>query len=470
MTIDKRDILRPGEDYLTPTYGRSYFTEDLEAGILPESEMPARAVRQIISDDLQLDGNPVLNLASFVTTWMEDEAHELMSQTINKNFVDEDEYPQTARIHQRVMKMMAQLFNAPEGADPFGVATVGSSEAIMLGLLAHKWAWRDRRKKQGLPYDKPNIVFGRDVHTCWEKFTKYFDVEWRAIDLQPGKYVISLDDVKDKIDENTIAVGCVLGTTFTGQSDPIQEINDYLVELKKETDGNIDIPIHVDAASGGFVYPFINPHVEWDFRLEQVLSINTSNHKFGLVYPGMGTIMFRDKSCVPEELIFDINYLGGNMPNYSLNFSRPSAYVISQYYNFLRLGKEGYRKVHTACYETAAYLAGEVQKMGPFEVIYGGEMDGGIPALCWRMKAGVDPGFSLYDLADRLRTRGWQVPAYSLPADCQDLVIQRILVRHGVSRDLGSLLIDDMRRAIDYFKQHPVHTPMTAEEASVFHH
>lgn len=158
------------------------------------------------------------------------------------------------------------------------------------------------------------------------------------------------------------------------------------------------------------------------------------------------------------------------MRDIGLNFSRPGGQIMCQYYNFLRLGREGYRKIHTACYDTAKYIAREIENLGSFEIIYDGDMDSGIPALCWKIKDSMDPGFSLYDLADRLRSRDWQVPAYCLPANAQDLSIQRILVRHGASRDLGSLLVDDMQRAIDYFKQHPVQIPMTADESSGFHH
>jgi glutamate decarboxylase len=226
----------------------------------------------------------------------------------------------------------------------------------------------------------------------------------------------------------------------------------------------------VDGASGGFLAPFCAPELAWDFRIPRVKSINSSGHKFGLSPLGVGWIIWREASDLPEDLVFWVNYLGGNMRDIALNFSRPGGQIICQYYNFLRLGKEGYRKIHTACYETAQYLAREIEKLGPFEVIYGGQMNAGIPALCWKMKQGASPGFSLYDLADRLRSRGWHVPAYSLPANVKDLVIQRILVRHGVSRDLGSLLLDDMKRAIEYFQRHPVQTQMTAREASGFHH
>jgi len=245
-------------------------------------------------------------------------------------------------------------------------------------------------------------------------------------------------------------------------------VADALDKLEKEK--GLDIRMHVDGASGGFLAPFCAPDLEWDFRIPRVKSINTSGHKFGLSPLGVGWVIWRDIKDLPEELVFWVNYLGGNMRDIGLNFSRPGGQVICQYYNFLRLGREGYRRIHKACYETAQYLSAEIAKLGPFEMMYNGEEEGGIPALCWKLKEGVDPGFSLYDFADRLRTRGWQVPAYALPANCQDLPIQRILVRHGVSRDLGSLLIGDMKAAMAYFKDHPVSKKITPAEASGFHH
>jgi len=259
-----------------------------------------------------------------------------------------------------------------------------------------------------------------------------------------------------------------LGVTFTGQFEPVQAVSAALDAYQKET--GLDIPIHVDAASGGFLAPFCAPDLVWDFRLPRVKSINASGHKFGLAPLGVGWVIWRDRQDLPDELIFRVNYLGGEMSDIALNFSRPGGQVVSQYYNFLRLGKEGYRKVHAACYETARYIAVEIEKLGLFEVLYGGDMGSGIPAVCWALKPGVNPGFNLYDLADRLRNRGWQVPAYSLPANCQELVVQRILVRHGVTRDLCSLLVEDVKRALEYFGQRPVQMPLTAAEASGFHH
>ncbi|MGZ7164410.1 MAG: glutamate decarboxylase, partial [Halobacteriota archaeon] len=327
----------------TTSYGQRYFCEPVPKYVMPEEGMPARAAYQLIHDELNLDGNPTLNLASFVTTWMEPEVNQLIAESLDKNYVDNDEYPQTTIIQERVVNMLARLFQVPEDCESIGTATIGSSEAIMLGLLAHKWSWRNRRRAEGKPCDNPNIVMGADVHTVWEKFARYFDVELKLIPLQEETYTINADEVAAEIDDNTICVGAVVGTTFTGQMDPVKEINDLLVEIKQ--DKGWDIPLHVDGASGGFVVPFVRPDLEWDFRLEQVKSINVSGHKYGLVYPGIGWLVMRDKADLPDELVFRVNYLGGEMTNYSLNFSKGSSMILAQYYNFIRLGKSGYTDI-----------------------------------------------------------------------------------------------------------------------------
>jgi glutamate decarboxylase len=363
--------------------------------------------------------------------------------------------------------MLADLWNSPAAANTVGCSTTGSSEAAMLGGMAMKRAWEAKRKAAGKPIDKPNLVTG-PVQICWHKFTRYWDIEHREIPMDRDRLIMTPEEVLSRVDENTIGVVPTLGVTYTCQYEPVKAVAQALDKLEK--DKGLDIRMHIDGASGGFLAPFCAPDLEWDFRIPRVKSINASGHKFGLSPLGVGWVIWREEKDLPEELVFWVNYLGGNMRDIALNFSRPGGQIICQYYNFLRLGREGYRKIHTACYDTAKYLSAEIGKLGPFEILYDGDMGKGIPALCWKMKDGVDPGFSLYDLADRLRNRGWQVPAYSLPANVQDLSIQRILVRHGVSRDLGTLLLRDMQAAIDYFKKHPVSTAMTAKEASGFHH
>ncbi|WP_116131005.1 glutamate decarboxylase [Tropicimonas sp. IMCC34043] len=447
-----------------------YGANDLSTA-LPKAEFPAaehdpRRVLAAVRDELMLDGNSRQNLATFCQTWEEPEIHQLMDACIDKNMVDKDEYPQTAEIEARCVRMLADLWNAPGGAAT-GTSTVGSSEAAMLGGLAMKRRWEARQKAAGKPTDKPNLITG-PVQICWHKFTRYWDIEHREIPMENGRLLMTPEEVLKLCDENTIGVVPTLGVTFTGEYEPVKAVSDALDKYQAET--GIDIPIHVDGASGGFLAPFCAPGLEWDFRLPRVRSINASGHKFGLAPLGCGWVMWRQEADLPDSMVFWVNYLGGNMRDIALNFSRPGGQIVCQYYNFLRLGREGYRKVHTACYNSANYLAAEIAAMGPFEIVFDGAMARGIPAVSWKLKDGTDPGFTLFDLADRLRVRGWQVPAYTLPANCQDQAIQRILVRNGVSHDLCALLIEDMTAAIAHFDAHPIQTPLTSEEASGFHH
>jgi glutamate decarboxylase len=423
----------------TTTYGRRYFDESVPKFVMPEQGMPARAAYQLIHDELNLDGNPSLNLASFVTTWMEPEVDQLIAESLDKNYVDNDEYPQTTIIQERVVNMLARLFNAPDDCESIGTATIGSSEAIMLGVLAHKWSWRKRRQAEGKSWDHPNIVMGADVHTVWEKFARFFDVELRLIPLQEDTYIVSAEEVAKEIDENTICVAAVLGTTFTGQMDPIKEINDLLVDIKK-TKG-WDIPLHVDGASGGFVAPFVHPDLEWDFRLEQVKSINVSGHKYGLVYPGIGWLVMRDKTDLPDELVFKVNYLGGEMTNYSLNFSKGSSTILAQYYNFIRLGKSGYADIMQNMMNNSRYLAEKLHETGKFEII---NKQRTLPLVAIRLK---DAPFTVFQLSAQLRQKGWIVPAYYLPENAQDVAVMRMVIKENFSRDMVELLFGDIMEA-----------------------
>ena len=441
MLSEKKDIgkLKKSEkehSNNTTAYGSRYFDKSIPKYELPNEGMPADAAYQLIHDELNLDGNPALNLASFVTTWMEPQADKLIMESIDKNFVDNDEYPQTEKIQERSVNMLARLFNAPEECISMGTATIGSSEAIMLGLLAHKWTWRERRKAEGKDSDKPNIVMGADVHTVWEKFARYFDVELKLIPLQEDLYTITADDVAEEIDENTIAVGAVIGTTFTGQMDPIKDINDVLIKIRD--DKGWDIPIHVDGASGGFIAPFLHPNLLWDFRLEQVKSINVSGHKYGLVYPGVGWLIFKDKVDIPDDLVFNINYLGGNMANYSLNFSKGSSTIIAQYYNFIRLGFDGYRDIMDIMSENAKYLANELLKTGKFEVI---NKNVTFPLVTVKLK---DADFTVFQLSEKLREKGWIIPAYTLPKNAEDIAVLRMVIKENFGRDMVECLIADI--------------------------
>jgi glutamate decarboxylase len=449
-----------------------YASADLSV-IMPRFKMPPRQhdprhAFNVLRDELMLDGNSRQNLATFCTTWVEPEVQELMQICIDKNMIDKDEYPQSAEIESRCVHILADLWNSPDAANTAGCSTTGSSEAAMLGGMAMKWRWREKMKAAGKRADKPNMVTG-PVQICWHKFARYWDVELREIPMEHNRLLMTPEEVLKRCDENTIGVVPTLGVTFSCAYEPVKAVAAALDGLQAKK--GLDIPIHVDGASGGFLAPFCAPELEWDFRLPRVKSINTSGHKFGLAPLGCGWVVWREAKDLPDDLILNVNYLGGNMPTFALNFSRPGGQIICQYYNFLRLGMEGYRKIQTACYDTARYIADEIGKLPPFEIIYGSDPKTGIPALAWKIKDGHNTGgYTLYDLADRLRSRGWQVPAYSLPANCQDIVIQRVLVRHGVSKDLGALLVDDIRRCLEYFRSHPLTTPLTSSEATGFHH
>ncbi len=455
-------------EVLDDVYASSELRGSLPKYDFPQKEQSPRHILAAVRDELMLDGNSRQNLATFCQTWLEDEVRELMDLSIDKNMIDKDEYPQTAEIEARCVRMLADLWNSPSPRTTLGCSTTGSSEAAMLGGLAMKWRWRKKQAAAGKPTDKPNLICG-PVQICWHKFARYFDVELREIPLEGERLIMNAEEVLKRVDENTIGVVPTLGVTFTCQYEPVKEVSDALDRLQQET--GLDIPIHVDGASGGFLAPFCAPDVEWDFRLPRVKSINASGHKFGLAPLGVGWAVWREATDLPAELIFDVNYLGGNMPTFALNFSRPGGQIVAQYYNFLRLGREGYAKIQGACYDAAEYLATEISKIGPFEMLFSGDRQAGIPALAWKLKDNeAIGGYTLYDLADRLRSRGWQVPAYSMPAHREDLVIQRILVRHGVTHDLASLLLADMKWAISYFEKHPVSAPLTESEASGFNH
>ncbi|MDD1775560.1 MAG: glutamate decarboxylase [Methanobacterium sp.] len=446
MLSDKLDVkkLKKSEkehNITTTAYGSRYFKRSIPKFEMPNEGMPSQAAYQLIHDELDLDGNPSLNLASFVTTWMEPEADKLIMESVDKNYVDNDEYPQTQKIQERVVNMLARLFNAPEECLSMGTATIGSSEAIMLGLLAHKWSWRERRKSEGKSIEQPNIVMGADVHTVWEKFARYFDVELKLIPLSDEIYTITAEDVAEEINENTIAVGAVIGTTFTGQMDPIKEINQLLLEIKEQK--GWDIPIHVDGASGGFISPFLYPDLLWDFRLEQVRSINTSGHKYGLVYPGVGWLIFKDKNDIPEDLVFNINYLGGNMSNYSLNFSKASNTIIAQYYNFIRLGFSGYRDIMENMRDNAKYLAKQLTDSGNFEII---NKDLQFPLVTVKL---THDKYTVFQLSDKLREKGWIVPAYTLPENAQDIAVLRMVVKENFGRDMIENFLTDISKSCE---------------------
>lgn len=447
-------------------YTGTQTTKDLARLKVPEEGMPADVAYNLIEDSLLLDGEERQNLATFCQTWSDEQVHKIMDKCLGKNMIDKDEYPATAELENRCVHMLADLWNSPEAAKTAGCSTTGSSEAAMLGGLALKFRWRAKRKAEGKPFDKPNIVTG-PVQVCWLKFARYFDVEIREIPIEATRLGLDASVIEKYVDENTIGVVPTFGVTYTCHYEPVAEICAELDRIEKEK--GWDIPVHVDGASGAFIAPFVAPDIVWDFRLPRVMSINSSGHKFGLAPLGVGWVIWRDFDALPEDLIFWVNYLGGNMPTFALNFSRPGGQIVAQYYLLNHLGKDGYRKVMENLYHCAKHIGEEMVKMGDFELFYDADPHKGIPAISWRLTK-KDAGYSLYDLSDRLRMRGWQVAAYSMPANIEDVVIMRLVLRHGFSEELADLLLDDVRRALDYFKKHPVSVVQTADEANSFDH
>jgi glutamate decarboxylase len=445
---------------LFPAYAGRLSGGPIPKNRMPEAESAPDAVYRLIHDELLLDGSSRLNLATFVTTWMEPQAQVLMAEAFDKNMIDKDEYPQTAEIERRCVNIVANLFHAPADGDAIGVSTIGSSEAVMLGGLAMKWRWRRRRAAAGLSTDRPNLVMGSNVQVVWEKFCRYWDVEPRYVPVTRDRFIVAPDDVMARVDENTIGVIPILGTTYTGEFEPIKEIHDRVVAWNAEH--GTDIPIHVDAASGGFVAPFLHPELEWDFRLPQVKSINVSGHKYGLTYPGIGFVVWRSADDLPEDLIFHVNYLGGDMPTFTLNFSRPGNQIVGQYYNFVRLGRDGYRRIMERLRDVAHRQSDRIAAMESFEVVSDGT---DIPVLAFRTAAGAP--FTVFHVSDELRKGGWQVPAYTMPADATDVAVLRVVVREGFSFDLADMLLDALDKAVRHLTEYP---PDGYEPASGFSH
>jgi glutamate decarboxylase len=439
-------------DGVRPMYARHSLLGPTPRHAIPDQSMSPSTAYNLIHDELILDGSSRFNLATFCSTWMEPEAHRLMSETFDKNMIDKDEYPQTAELEMRCVNMLAQLWNAPDPEKTIGSSTIGSSEACMLGGLALKWAWRNKMRKPGKLADgqveRPNLVMGTNTQVCWHKFARYWDVEAREVPLEGGEVVTDPERAAAACDENTIGVVSVLGSTFTGHYENVLALSNALDRIQEKT--GLDIPIHVDGASGGFVAPFLQPDLMWDFRLPRVKSINTSGHKYGLVYPGVGWIVWRELADLDPGLIFNVDYLGGAMPTLAINFSRPASQIVAQYYNLIRLGRSGYREVHEACQEVAVHLAAQIAALGPFRILSEGR---DLPVVAWTL---AEPQhWSLYDLSDRLRDRGWQVPSYRMPANRQQMVIQRAVIRNGFTHDLAGMLVRDIRRHLDWFASQP---------------
>lgn len=448
-TGDERDIP------VNPVYTRE--PTEIPRFTLPADGVDPEVAYQVVHDELMLDGNARLNLATFVTTWAEPQARRLMAESLDKNMIDKDEYPRTADLEQRCVRMLAALWHAADPATAPGCSTTGSSEACMLAGLALKRRWRHAGRGTG----QPNLVMGVNVQVCWEKFANFFDVEARLVPMEGDRLHLGAAEAAARCDENTIGVVAVLGSTFDGSYEPVAEICAALDDLAAR--GGPDVPVHVDGASGAMIAPFCDPELEWDFRLPRVASINTSGHKYGLVYPGVGWALWRDAAALPEDLVFRVNYLGGDMPTFALNFSRPGGQVIAQYYNFLRLGAEGYRRVQQACRDVATSLAARIAELGPFRLLTDGSE---LPVFAFTLTPGGP--FSVFDVSAALREEGWLVPAYTFPAHREDIAALRIVVRNGFSHDLADLLLDDLRRVLPRLAAQPA--PVRGVETSSFAH
>ncbi|MEZ7157338.1 glutamate decarboxylase [Streptomyces sp. MAD19A] len=432
---------------------------------LPDGPMAPSTAYQLVHDELMLDGNARLNLATFVTTWMEPEAGVLMMECRDKNMIDKDEYPRTAELERRCVAMLADLWHAPDPSKAVGCSTTGSSEACMLAGLAMKRRWALRNAGRYPSREaRPNLVMGINVQVCWDKFCTFFEVEPRQVPMEGDRFHLDPAAAAELCDENTIGVVGILGSTFDGSYEPVAELCAALDDLQERT--GLDVPVHVDGASGAMVAPFLDEDLVWDFRLDRVASVNTSGHKYGLVYPGVGWVLWRDAAALPEELVFRVNYLGGDMPTFALNFSRPGAQVVAQYYSFLRLGRDGYRAVQQAARDVATGLSARIEALGDFRLLTRGDE---LPVFAFTTAPDVT-GFDVFDVARRLRETGWLVPAYTFPANRQDLAVLRVVCRNGFSEDLADLFAEDLTRLLPDLRSqsHPLTRDRNA--ATGFHH
>jgi len=433
---------------LSHTQAETYFTKPAPSRKMPEQRIEASSAYKVLQSEMLLDGEPNKNLATFVTTYMEDEARQVITENLHRNYIDHAEYPRTAEISKRCVRMIHDLFNGPGDPETPGTATVGSSEAVMLGGLAMKWRWKEQRKKDGKSDAAPNLVYGGDVHVVWDKFCRYFDVEPRKVDIPVGKTTVGPDELGPQIDENTIGVVGVVGTTFTGECDDVEGLDKLLGDLKSEK--GLDIPMHIDAASGGFVFPFSHPDFKWDFRLESVKSINTSGHKFGLVYPGVGWLIMRDDEQIPEGIVFYEDYLGEKDATFTLNFSGSASFVLAQYYMLIREGREGYTSLVRAMNMNRDALRDRLERIDALEVL--GSDRPMLPLLI--AKVNVDEAFTGSELVgDLTRRNGWLVPAYKMPPKNEEQQILRMLIKANQTREMVEALGDDFEASVSFLRE-----------------
>ncbi len=448
----------------TPVYASSTMLNESPSQTIPQNSTSEEIAYRLVKDETYSQTQPKLNLATFVTTYMDEYATKLMNDAININYIDETEYPRIAVMSAKCINMVANLWNTQEKEEwKCGALAIGSSEACMLGGVAAWIRWREKRQQEGKPFDKPNFVMSSAFQVVWEKFAQLWQIELRVVPITAKNITLNVDEAIKLCDENTVCVVPIMGVTWTGLNDDVKALNDALEIYNTKT--GYDIPIHIDAASGGYILPFIKPELEWDFRLKWVISISTSGHKFGLVYPGLGWIVWRDKKYLPASMSFSVNYLGANITQVGINFSRPAAQVLGQYYQFIRLGFDGYKKVQQACMDIATYAHGEIAKIHPF-VNYSKQVDN--PLFIWSM----DPEYlktskwTLFDLQAELQVSGWMVPAYTLPEELVNVVVMRIVVRNGMSMDLTNMLLQDIRNAVEKLKklEYPTETRIAADK------
>ncbi|MEG0476569.1 MAG: glutamate decarboxylase [Raoultibacter sp.] len=445
----KKNILATLDEktqYLTPIFGSEASDAAMPLDAMNTSPIDPRVTYEMITEYLSIEGNATQNLTTFCQTYMDPTATKIMAENMDKNAIDKDEYPMTADLENRCVAMLGTLWHANPKNPPLGTSTVGSSEACMLGGLGMLFRWKANAKARKLDTcaKRPNLVISSGYQICWEKFCRYWDIEMRLVPLEEDKLSLNMDTVMSFVDSYTIGITAILGITYTGKYDDVETL-DGLVEAYNKKHPKFPIKIHVDGASGAMVAPFINPELKWDFCLKNVCSINTSGHKYGLVYPGIGWVLWRDKESLPKDLIFWVSYLGGEEATMAINFSRSASQIVGQYYVFMRNGFEGFREIHQRTLDVARYLAAEIEGMGLFEMY---EAATNIPIVCWGLKKNAKVPWSLYDLSDRLRMSGWLVPAYPLPSDLQDVIVQRVVGRQDLSLPLAIKLVEDMKKEI----------------------
>ena len=459
--MDKRDKTQDPD----LIFGSGQMREPAPTEFIPKHRTPSEIAYQMVKDETFPQTQPRLNLATFVTTYMDDYGTRLMNESVGINYIDETEYPRVAVMCGRCINMVANMWHSPEKAEwKAGAVGIGSSEACMLGGVAAWLRWRERRKADGKPYDKPNLVMSTAYQVVWEKFCQLWQIEMRTVPITRKHTTLNIEEALRMCDENTICIVPIAGVTWTGMNDDVEALDKALDEYNAKT--GYDIPIHVDAASGGFILPFLNPDKKWDFRLKWVLSISTSGHKYGLVYPGLGWVVWKDKKYLPDDMSFSVNYLGASVTQVGLNFSRPAAQILAQYYNFIHLGEEGYREIHSNSMLVARYCHKEIGKMPCFEN-YSETLEN--PLFVWYMRPEYEKTakWTLFDLQDKLMQSGWMVPAYTMPKDIEDMVVMRIVVRQGMSRDMADMLIDDIRNAVAELEklEYPTPSRITAQNS-----